>query len=95
MNNIWTLTFGICLTASTVVAAQTPTATPIDRLALRGAVACTWGLSDSPQQCEVFELVRKFFIAVGRRRVGHTFSEDEEQATAIALLNGSSAKATE
>jgi hypothetical protein len=28
--------------------AQTPT--PIDRLALRGAIACTWLLSDSPKQ---------------------------------------------
>jgi hypothetical protein len=26
---------------------------PIDRLALRGAIACTWALSDSPQQYEI------------------------------------------
>ena len=60
-------------------AAQTsPGPTPVDRMALRGAIACTWSMSDSPRQYEVFDLVRQTMITVGRTR--HTGTEPPEAA---------------
>ena len=59
---------------------QPPTPTPIDRLALRGAIACTWLLSDSPKQYEVFEALHQFFIVVGRHPTGATITDVERAA---------------
>jgi hypothetical protein len=54
-----------------VAAAQAPTVpTRIDRLALRGAIACTWTLSDSPRQYEIFNGLRETLTAVGQRQAG-------------------------
>ncbi len=63
--------------------AQTPT--PIDRLVLRGAIACTWLLSDSPKQYEVFEALRQFFTAVGRHPTGSTITDADREAVVKQL----------
>ncbi len=62
-----------------------PVPTPIDRLALRGAIACTWLLSDSPKQYEVFEALRQFFTAVGRHPTDATLTDVERQAAVKQL----------
>jgi hypothetical protein len=63
-----------------VAAAQSPTVpTRIDRLALRGAIACTWTLSDSPRQYEIFNGLRDALTAVGQRQAGQ-ISDEEFQA---------------
>ena len=69
----------LILVISTAAAAQTPPApTPVDRLALRGAIACTWMFSDSPQQYEAFENVRKGLTVIGNaRRAGQPFPQAE------------------
>jgi hypothetical protein len=64
---------------------QSPTPTPIDRLALRGAIVCTWLLSDSPKQYEVFEALRQFFIAVGRHPTGTPITDVEREAVVKQL----------
>jgi hypothetical protein len=64
---------------------QPPTPTPIDRLALRGAIACTWLLSDSSKQYEVFEALRQFFTAVGRYPTGAPITDVEREAVVKQL----------
>jgi hypothetical protein len=57
--------------------------TPLDRLALRGAIACTSTLTDHPRQYEIFETLRKTFIAIGRE---HATGETISQAEAATLM---------
>ena len=61
--------------------------TPVDRLALRGAVACTWLLSDSPKQYEVFEALRQFFTTIGHHPAGDTIFDVEREAVAKQLIS--------
>jgi hypothetical protein len=72
-------TLALFLAISMAAVAQTPPPpTPVDRLALRGAIACTWMLSDSPQQYEAFENVRKGLTMIGNaRRAGQPFPQAE------------------
>jgi hypothetical protein len=60
-----------------VAAAQGPTVPArTDRLALRGAIACTWTLSDSPRQYEIFNGLREALTAVGQRQAGQISTEE-------------------
>ena len=54
--------------------------TPIDRLALHGAIACTWMLSDAPNRYEVFEAVRQTLASVGSHVAGDTVPQAEQEA---------------
>ena len=64
---------------------QPPNPTLIDRLALRGAIACTWPLSDSPKQSEVFDALRQFVTDVGRLPTGATIADVERGAVVKQL----------
>ena len=83
------LAIGLSLAFSVGAAAQTPSPvpTPADRLALRGAIACTWTLSDSPQQYEVFEALRHFLITVGTLRGTSDPGSDSARAAMKADLD--------
>jgi hypothetical protein len=73
------LATALSLVASVGLAASQTAPTPVDRLALRGAIACTWLLSDSPKQYEIFEFLRQVLTLKGQVRQGHVFSDAEKE----------------